>query len=45
MPHLNPYLEFGYGVETTFFDVGLFVSAIKTKYDSVGIKFVFELFK
>lgn len=26
MPHLNPYMEFGYGIETNIFDVGIFVS-------------------
>ena len=45
MPHLNPYTEFGYGIETTYFDVGLFASFIKSKYDSIGLKFTFELFK
>lgn len=44
MPHLNPYVELGYGIETHIFDVGVFVSAIKGKYDSVGFKFTFELF-
>lgn len=25
MPHLNPYLEFGYGFATHLFDVGVFI--------------------
>jgi hypothetical protein len=44
MPHLNPYMEFGYGIETNIFDVGIFVSTNKAKYDAVGMKFTFELF-
>lgn len=44
MPHLNPYIELGYGIETHVFDVGAFVSCINGKYDSFGIKFTFELF-
>lgn len=44
MPHLNPYIELGYGIGTHIFDVGIFVSSISGKYDSVGFKFTFELF-
>ena len=44
MPHLNPYLEFGYGIGTHVFDVGAFVSFINGKYDTIGFKFTFELF-
>lgn len=44
MPHLNPYIELGYGIETHVFDVGVFVSSINGKYDSFGFKFTFELF-
>ena len=44
MPHLNPYIELGYGIETHVFDVGAFVSCINGKYDSFGFKFTFELF-
>ena len=44
MPHLNPYIELGYGLGTHIFDVGVFVSSINGKYDSVGFKFTFELF-
>ena len=44
MPHLNPYIEVGYGIGTHIFDVGAFVSAVKGKLDAVGFKFTFELF-
>lgn len=44
MPHLNPYLEFGYGVGTHIFDFGLFTSFANGKYQEIGCKFTFELF-
>ena len=44
MPHLNPYIELGYGIGTHIFDAGAFVSFINGKYDTVGFKFTFELF-
>ena len=44
MPHLNPYVELGYGIGTHVFDVGAFVSFVKGKYETVGFKFTFELF-
>lgn len=44
MPHLNPYIELGYGIGTHVFDVGAFVSTVKGKFDTVGFKFTFELF-
>ena len=44
MPHLNPYIELGYGIGTHIFDVGAFVSSINGKFDTVGFKFTFELF-
>ena len=44
MPHLNPYLEFGYGFATHLFDVGVFIGNEKGKFTSVGCKFTFELF-
>ena len=45
MPHLNPYIELGYGIGTHVFDVGAFVSSINGRFDTVGFKFTFELFK
>ena len=44
MPHLNPYVELGYGIGTHVFDVGGFISLINGKFDTVGFKFTFELF-
>lgn len=44
MPHLNPYIELGYGIGTHVFDVGFFVSNINGKFDTAGFKFTFELF-
>ena len=44
MPHLNPYVEIGYGIGTHIFDVGAFVSSINGEFDTVGFKFTFELF-
>ena len=44
VPHLNPYLEFGYGIGTHVFDAGVFVSYAKTSFREVGFKFTFELF-
>ena len=44
MPHLNPYVELGYGIGTHIFDVGIFVSSMNGKFDTVGFKFTFELF-
>lgn len=44
VPHLNPYLEFGYGIGTHIFDFGVFVGFANWKYKEVGVKFTFELF-
>lgn len=44
MPHLNPYVEVGYGIGTHVFDVGAFVSTINGQFDTFGFKFTFELF-
>ena len=44
VPHLNPYMEIGYGIGTHIFDVGVFVSSENFKYKQVGCKFTFELF-
>ena len=44
MPHLNPYVELGYGFATHIFDAGIFVGNEKGKFTSVGCKFTFELF-
>lgn len=44
MPHLNPYIELGYGLGTHLFDFGVFIGNEKGKFTSVGCKFTFELF-
>ncbi|WP_300729710.1 DUF5686 family protein [uncultured Bacteroides sp.] len=44
MPHLNPYLELGYGFGTHVFDFGVFIGNEQGKFTSVGCKFTFELF-
>jgi hypothetical protein len=44
MPHLNPYVELGYGIGTHVFDFGVFVSSKRGNFDTVGVKFTFELF-
>jgi hypothetical protein len=44
MPHLNPYIEMGYGIGTHIFDLGVFASNINGKFTGVGFKFTFELF-
>lgn len=44
MPHLNPYMEFGYGIGTHIFDFGVFVGMENWSYSQVGCKFTFELF-
>lgn len=44
MPHLNPYLEVGYGIGTNIFDFGVFGSFANWKFGEIGCKFTFELF-
>jgi hypothetical protein len=44
MPHLNPYIEMGYGIGTHIFDLGVFVNNINGKFTGAGFKFTFELF-
>ncbi|WP_291545939.1 DUF5686 family protein [Bacteroides sp.] len=44
VPHLNPYLEIGYGIGTHIFDFGVFVGTENFKYSKIGCKFTFELF-
>ena len=44
MPHLNPYVELGYGIGTHIFDFGVFIGNEKGKFTTVGCKFTFELF-
>lgn len=44
MPHLNPYVEVGYGIGTHIFDFGVFCSFANWKFKEIGCKFTFELF-
>lgn len=44
VPHLNPYLEVGYGIGTNIFDFGVFGSFANWKFQEIGCKFTFELF-
>lgn len=44
MPHLNPYIEIGYGIGTHFFDFGMFVSNKNGKFSDFGMKITLELF-
>ena len=44
MPHLNPYIEIGYGIGTHIFDFGVFAGNINGKFNDVGIKLTIELF-
>lgn len=44
MPHLNPYIEMGYGIGTHIFDLGVFVANTNGKFTGAGFKFTFELF-
>jgi len=44
MPHLNPYIEMGYGIGTHIFDLGLFVGNTDGKFTDFGFKITFELF-
>lgn len=41
VPHLNPYMEIGYGIGTHIFDVGVFKQR-EFKYKQVGCKFTFR---
>ncbi|MFA6830784.1 MAG: DUF5686 family protein [Bacteroidaceae bacterium] len=43
-PLMSPYSELGYGMATSLFDMGFFVGFEKTKFQSCGVKFTFELF-
>lgn len=43
--HLHPYTEWGYGFKTRVASVGIFASFQNTKFQGVGCKFGFELFR
>lgn len=44
MPHLNPYIEMGYGIGTHIFDLGVFVGNTNGKFTDFGFKITLELF-
>ena len=41
---MDPYIEMGYGIGTSIFNIGLFWGGEITKWDMVGVKFTFEVF-
>lgn len=43
--HLTPYVELGYGVETPYVDMGVFVSGKNHKFHGVGYKITVSLFR
>lgn len=43
--HLHPYIEYGYGFTNRVFSTGLFLATRNNKFDGVGCRFGFELFK
>lgn len=45
LPVLPSYTEIGYGVGNHLFNLGFFVSFEKAHYNSMGVKFAFELFQ
>lgn len=44
VPHLEPYIELGYGIGTHIFDFGVFAGFANWEYREIGCKFTFELF-
>ncbi len=45
MAHFHPYMEYGYGFETRLFSLGAFIAFRNIKYDGIGCRFAFELFR
>lgn len=43
--HLHPYMEYGYGFTNRFFSMGIFAATRNWKFDGVGFRFGFELFR
>lgn len=43
--HLHPYVECGYGIRTFLFNAGVFGSIVNGRFNEVGCKFTFELFR
>lgn len=43
--HLQPYMEWGYGFTNRFFSMGAFMATSNHKFEGVGCRFSFELFR
>lgn len=43
--HLHPYTEWGYGFTTRLLSIGAFAAFRNTKFEGIGCKFGFELFR
>ena len=43
--HLHPYIECGYGFTNRFFTAGIFTAISNKKFEGVGFRFGFELFR
>jgi hypothetical protein len=43
--HLYPYTEWGYGVSTRLMSLGFFAAFRQGKFDGIGCRFGFELFR
>lgn len=43
--HLHPYIEYGYGFTNRLFSMGVFAATRNNKFDGIGCRFGFELFK
>ena len=43
--HLHPYIELGYGFTNRLFSVGVFCATKNAKFDGIGARFEFELFR
>lgn len=43
--HLHPYTEWGYGFSTRLMSIGFFAAFHNTKFDGVGCRWGFELFR
>lgn len=43
--HLKPYMEWGYGFTNRYFSLGAFMATSNHKFEGVGCRFSFELFR
>ena len=43
--HINPYVEYGYGFTNRFFSMGIFAATRNEKFDGIGCRFSFEIFR